>query len=131
MHILSFFTPFCKTFTLGYYTSGETTRGKYKEPQAGQAIRVVLLNRGEKQKWKRLKRRIQVKEGQKGKTYSRWYSHVVTHRSTNHPVRSLSTGERTGTSVFCDLWPYVVVDGLEINIDAQFTILFVPTKLKQ
>ena len=44
---------------------------------------------------------------QKCKTYSRWYSHVVTHRSTNYPVRSLSTGERTGSSVLCDLWPYV------------------------
>ena len=44
----------------------------------------------------------------KSKTYSSGYSHVVTHRSTSPPVRSLSTGERTGSSVFCDLWPYVL-----------------------
>ncbi|KAH9814279.1 6-aminohexanoate-dimer hydrolase, partial [Teratosphaeria destructans] len=39
------------------------------------------------------------------------YSHVVTHRSTNPPVHSLSSGERTGSSVLCDLWPYVVIHG--------------------
>lgn len=44
---------------------------------------------------------------QKCKTYSSGESHVVTRRSTNPPVHSLSTGERTGSSVFCDLWPYV------------------------
>ena len=43
------------------------------------------------------------------KTYSRRDSHVVTHRSTNRPVRCLSSGERTGSSVFTDLWPYVLV----------------------
>lgn len=46
-------------------------------------------------------------EQKQSKTYSSGYSHVVTHRSTSPPVRSLSTGERTGSSVLCDLWPYV------------------------
>jgi hypothetical protein len=44
---------------------------------------------------------------EKCKTYSRRDSHVVTHRSTNLPVHSLSSGERTGSSAACDLWPYV------------------------
>jgi len=43
----------------------------------------------------------------KNKTYSSGDSHVVTHRTTNPPVRSLSTPERTGWSVLCDLRPYV------------------------
>ena len=46
---------------------------------------------------------------QKGKTYNSGYSHVVTHRTTSPPVRSLSSGERTGSSVLCDLWSYVPV----------------------
>ena len=45
---------------------------------------------------------------QKSKTYSSGYSHVVTHRSTSPPVDSLSTGERTGSSVLYRLWPYVL-----------------------
>ena len=43
----------------------------------------------------------------KSKTYSSGYSHMVTHRSTSPPVDSLGTGERTGSSVFYRLWPYV------------------------
>ncbi|KYG39636.1 hypothetical protein M433DRAFT_79699, partial [Acidomyces richmondensis BFW] len=43
-------------------------------------------------------------------------SHVVTHRSTNPPVHSLSTGERTGSSVLCDLWPYVPMMAELFNI---------------
>ena len=43
------------------------------------------------------------------KTYNSRYSLVVTHLTTNRPVRSLSTRERTGSSVFCDLWSYVLV----------------------
>ena len=45
----------------------------------------------------------------KCKAYSSGDSHVVTHRTTNPTVHSLSTGERTGSSVLCDLWPYVTV----------------------
>ena len=33
---------------------------------------------------------------------------MVTHRTTSPPVRSLSSGERTGSSVLCDLWSYVL-----------------------
>ena len=47
----------------------------------------------------------------KGKTYNSGYSHVVTHRTTSPPVRSLSSGERTGSSVLCDLWSYVLGGG--------------------
>ncbi|EMC97812.1 hypothetical protein BAUCODRAFT_404627 [Baudoinia panamericana UAMH 10762] len=53
-------------------------------------------------------------ETRKSKTYSSGYSHVVTHRSTNPPVRSLSTGERTGSSILCDLWPYVLNEAKNI-----------------
>ena len=34
---------------------------------------------------------------------------MVTHRSTNSPIDSLSTGERTGSSIFHHLWPYINV----------------------
>ena len=47
------------------------------------------------------------------KTYSSDYSHVVTHCSTNPPVRSLSSGERTGSSILCGLWPYVVGEEMQ------------------
>ena len=47
--------------------------------------------------------------GCKNKTYSSGYSHVVTHRSTNPPIRSLSMPERTGWPVLYDLWPYVLI----------------------
>ena len=33
---------------------------------------------------------------------------MVTHYTTSLPVRGLSTGERTGSSVLRDLWPYVL-----------------------
>ncbi|KAH7043872.1 hypothetical protein B0J12DRAFT_193405 [Macrophomina phaseolina] len=33
---------------------------------------------------------------------------MVTHLSTNRPVRRLNIGERTGSVAFCDLWSYVV-----------------------
>jgi hypothetical protein len=34
---------------------------------------------------------------------------VVTHRSTNLAIRSLTMGERTGSRIFFNLWPYVIV----------------------
>jgi len=37
------------------------------------------------------------------KTYGSGDSHVVTQHSTNPPVHSLSSGERTGSSILCDL----------------------------
>lgn len=38
---------------------------------------------------------------------------MVTHYSTNYPIRCLSSPERTGWSVLSDLWPYVMeLDGL-------------------
>ena len=45
---------------------------------------------------------------QKAKTHNRCYSPVVAHLSTDRPVRSLSTGERTEFSVVCDLCSYVL-----------------------
>jgi hypothetical protein len=41
------------------------------------------------------------------KTYSSEDSLMVTHSTTNSPIRCLNTGERTGTVPFNDLWPYV------------------------
>ena len=43
------------------------------------------------------------------KTYSTKDSRVVTHRSTNLAIRSLTMGERTGSRIFFNLWPYVTV----------------------
>jgi hypothetical protein len=42
------------------------------------------------------------------KTYNSGYSLVVTHLTTNPPVRCLSTAERTGSSDFNALWSYVL-----------------------
>jgi hypothetical protein len=56
-------------------------------------------------------------QGQKhSKTFSKWDSHVVTHRSTSHSVCSLSTGEQTGPSIFCNLWPNVEDRESRMNI---------------
>ena len=71
------------------------------------------------------------------KTINSRYSHLVTHDNTNLPVCSLSTGERTGSSVFCNLWSIVRVLRLKIVYDfwvfgltavasafAEFQVLF-------
>ncbi|RPA71993.1 hypothetical protein BJ508DRAFT_217480 [Ascobolus immersus RN42] len=44
------------------------------------------------------------------KTYSTKDFRVVTHRSTNLAIRSLTMGERTGSRIFFNLWPYVLAD---------------------
>ncbi|RPA71246.1 hypothetical protein BJ508DRAFT_218279, partial [Ascobolus immersus RN42] len=41
------------------------------------------------------------------KTYSTKDSRVVTRRSTDMATRSLTMGERTGSLLFFNLWPYV------------------------
>jgi hypothetical protein len=43
----------------------------------------------------------------KTKTYNSGYSLVVTHLTTNPPVRCLNRAERTGSLVFNVLWSYV------------------------
>ncbi len=50
------------------------------------------------------------------KTYNSRYSLVVTHPTTNLPIYSLSSGERTGSSVFCNLWSYVTIALLFVYI---------------
>ena len=42
------------------------------------------------------------------KTYNSGYSLVVTHLTTNPPVRCLNRAERTGSLVFNVLWSYVI-----------------------
>ena len=44
------------------------------------------------------------------KTYNSGYSLVVTHLTTNPPVRCLNRAERTGSLVFNVLWSYVEVN---------------------
>ena len=41
------------------------------------------------------------------RTYNSGYSPVVTHPSTNPPIRSLYKADRTRDLAFCDLWSYV------------------------
>ena len=41
------------------------------------------------------------------KTYNTEDSLVVTDPTTSSALRSLCTGERTGPSIFCELWSYV------------------------
>jgi hypothetical protein len=48
------------------------------------------------------------------KTYNSGYSLVVTHLTTNPPVRCLNRAERTGSLVFNVLWSYV--EELTINL---------------
>jgi hypothetical protein len=43
----------------------------------------------------------------KHKTYNSWDSLMVTHLTTNQPVRCLNRAERTGSLVFNVLWSYV------------------------
>ena len=72
------------------------------------SIRIVASYKEQKQKLVCPLRSAPMQAFENSKTYSRRDSHVVTHRSTNRPVRCLSSGERTGSSVFTDLWPYVL-----------------------
>ncbi|KAF2136903.1 uncharacterized protein K452DRAFT_116917, partial [Aplosporella prunicola CBS 121167] len=48
------------------------------------------------------------REEKKAKTYGSWDSLVVTHLTTNQPVRGLCMAERTGCPIFLDLWSYVL-----------------------
>jgi hypothetical protein len=41
------------------------------------------------------------------KTYNSGDSPVVTHLTTSPPVKGLTCGERTGSSVLLNLWSYV------------------------
>jgi hypothetical protein len=50
---------------------------------------------------------MQSQFGKKTKTYNSGYSLVVTHLTTNPPVRCLNRAERTGSLVFNVLWSYV------------------------
>jgi hypothetical protein len=51
------------------------------------------------------------------KTYNSGYSLVVTHLTTNPPVRCLNRAERTGSLVFNVLWSYVEGEvNLSVNI---------------
>ncbi|RPA73234.1 hypothetical protein BJ508DRAFT_216327 [Ascobolus immersus RN42] len=43
------------------------------------------------------------------KTYNTKDSRVVTHRSTYLAIRSLTMGERTGSRIFFNLWPYLTM----------------------
>jgi hypothetical protein len=49
-------------------------------------------------------------------TYNSGYSLVVTHLTTNPPVRCLNRAERTGSLVFNVLWSYVTDTRVVSNI---------------
>jgi hypothetical protein len=44
-------------------------------------------------------------------TFNSGYSPVVTHLTTDPPVTSLSTAERTGSAIFLNLWSNVKTYG--------------------
>ena len=50
---------------------------------------------------------LRYKKQKEPKTYNSGYSLVVTHLTTNPPVRCLNRAERTGSLVFNVLWSYV------------------------
>jgi hypothetical protein len=56
---------------------------------------------------KDLRARRGSKSQKNAKTYNSGYSLVVTHLTTNPPVRCLNRAERTGSLVFNVLWSYV------------------------
>jgi hypothetical protein len=67
------------------------------------------------------------------KTYNSGYSLVVTHLTTNPPVRCLNRAERTGSLVFNVLWSYVeklIERGLDICGNLQLLIA-IKTKFYQ
>jgi hypothetical protein len=53
------------------------------------------------------------------KTYNSGYSLVVTHLTTNPPVRCLNRAERTGSLVFNVLWSYVTTTLISIYMIAN------------
>jgi hypothetical protein len=56
----------------------------------------------------------------KPKTYNSGYSLVVTHLTTNPPVRCLNRAERTGSLVFNVLWSYVK----ETSVNCHYSVRF-------
>jgi hypothetical protein len=58
----------------------------------------------------------------KTKTYNRRDSQMVTHFSTSRPVQCLCMAERTGCPVFTDLWSYVLVGILLMNLKVSFLL---------
>ncbi|RPA74447.1 hypothetical protein BJ508DRAFT_340136 [Ascobolus immersus RN42] len=56
------------------------------------------------------------------KTYSTKDSHVVTHRSIDLAIRSLTMGERTGSRIVFNLWPYMKVDRFVMITVARLSI---------
>jgi hypothetical protein len=64
--------------------------------------------------------RLNEPKSAKTKTYNSGYSLVVTHLTTNPPVRCLNRAERTGSLVFNVLWSYVK-DGYHNSIYILFT----------
>ena len=56
------------------------------------------------------------------KTYNSGYSLVVTHLTTNPPVRCLNRAERTGSLVFNVLWSYVSIKRNLFIYNANFTL---------
>jgi hypothetical protein len=61
------------------------------------------MHKGTKDRWSDLDMRAK----RNVKTYNSGDSLVVTHLTTNPPVTSLSTAERTGSAIFSNLWSYV------------------------
>jgi hypothetical protein len=55
------------------------------------------------------------------KTYNSGYSLVVTHLTTNPPVRCLNRAERTGSLVFNVLWSYVEDNVKSVDYDCEMT----------
>jgi hypothetical protein len=73
------------------------TKGKKES-----ALLPGLLVQEEEDGWKQKHKHLKM-----AKTYNSGYSLVVTHLTTNPPVRCLNRAERTGSLVFNVLWSYV------------------------
>jgi hypothetical protein len=81
-------------------------------PFSGRSIVLVFGSRSHSNESDILHQPTSPKHEQKtAKTYNSGYSLVVTHLTTNPPVRCLNRAERTGSLVFNVLWSYVKDEG--------------------
>ena len=70
------------------------------------------------------------------KTYNSGYSLVVTHLTTNPPVRCLNRAERTGSLVFNVLWSYVrnmcnIKNNIGRKFEARWGLSSIISKLRK
>jgi hypothetical protein len=85
--------------------------------------KLVGVQSGEGAHCKKCMEELIAKREIKTKTYNSGYSLVVTHLTTNPPVRCLNRAERTGSLVLNVLWSYVEVHDIISDHNANKTLM--------